>query len=84
MKFPNDPTLRQQLPFVAQLIRDESRLESERRGQTVPTDDPVVRANVCAAIVRIMSGRNVSNLGRIATEMADAAHVRSVTAPHAA
>jgi hypothetical protein len=50
----------------------------------VPTDDPVVRANVCAAIVRIMSGRNVSNLGRIATEMASTAPVRSVTSSRAA
>jgi hypothetical protein len=84
MKFPANPTLRQQLPFVAQLISDETRLESERRGQIVPTDDPVVRANVCAAIVRIMSGRNVSSLGRIAAEIATATPVRSITAPRAA
>jgi hypothetical protein len=84
MRFPSDPLFRQQLPFVAQLIRDEARLESERRGHLVPTDDPVVRANVCAAIVRIMSGRNVSNLGRIATEMASTAPVRPVTSSRAA
>lgn len=84
MKFPDDPTLRQQLPFVAQLIRDEARLESERRGQSVPPDDPVVRANVCATIVRIMSGRNVNGLGRIAADLANAAPVRTVTGTHAA
>ena len=48
-----DPLVRRQLPFIARIIQDEIWLEAERRGQFVPPDDPVVRANVCAVVLRV-------------------------------
>jgi len=48
-----DPLVRRQLPFIAQIIQDETWLEAERRGHFVPPDDPVVRANVCAVVLRV-------------------------------
>lgn len=48
-----DPSLPHQLPIIAKIIRDETWLEGERRGGPVSPSDPVVRANVCAIILRI-------------------------------
>lgn len=42
-----------QLPLIAQIIRDETWLEGERRGAPVSADDPVVREKVCEVILRI-------------------------------
>lgn len=50
--FPDPVTLRQ-LPLIARIIRDETWLEGERRGCAVPADDPTVRENVCAVVLRI-------------------------------
>lgn len=50
---PSDPALPRQLPIIAKIIRDETWLEGERRGCPVAPSDPVVRANVCAIILRI-------------------------------
>jgi hypothetical protein len=50
--FPDPVTLRQ-LPLIAQIVRDETWLEGERRGCAVSPDDPVVRENVCAVVLRI-------------------------------
>ncbi len=47
----HDPILFLQLPCIAQIIRDETWLEGERRGAPVPPDDPVVRENVCAIVL---------------------------------
>jgi len=49
----SDPIVRLQLPFIARIIQDETWLEAERRGHFVPPDDPVVRANVCAVVLRV-------------------------------
>lgn len=84
MNFPADPALRLQLPLVAQIIRDETWLEAERRGHTVPADDPVVRANVCAVILRTGAEMRASILQQIATEVTTCTHVRHLTAYHAA
>ena len=48
-----DPIVRRQLPFIARIIQDETWLEAERRGHFVPPDDPVVRANVGAVVLRV-------------------------------
>jgi hypothetical protein len=48
-----DPVLFRQLPLIRQIIADETWLEGERRGCPVSSDDPVVRENVCAVILRI-------------------------------
>ena len=49
----HDPILFRQLPCIAQIIRDETWLEGERRGAPVSPDDPVVRENVCAVVLGI-------------------------------
>lgn len=54
--FPDPITLRQ-LPLISRIIQDETWLEGERRGCAVSPDDPVVRGNVCAVVLRI--GREV-------------------------
>ena len=69
MDFPADPTLRLQLPLVARIICDETWLEAERRGHTVPPDDPVVRANVCAVILRTGAEMRATILQQIAIEV---------------
>jgi hypothetical protein len=84
MNFPSNPVLRRQIPLVAQIIRQEIMLEAERRGQTVPSDDPVVRANVCAALLRFGSDLRKSALQRIAAEVTTAMPVRHFTASRAA
>jgi hypothetical protein len=84
MNFPADPTLRLQLPLVAQIIRDETWLEAERRGHTVPADDPVVRANVCAVILRTGAEMRASILQQIAAEVTTCTSVRHLTAHQAA
>jgi len=48
-----DPVLVQQLPRIAQVIRDETWYEGERRGCAVAPDDPVVREKVCQVILRL-------------------------------
>lgn len=53
MPRPLDSFLRLELAHIAQIIRDETWLEGERRGRPVSPDDPVVCENVCAVILRI-------------------------------
>ncbi len=84
MIFPADPTLRLQLPLVAQIIRNETWLEAERRGHTVPADDPVVRANVCAVILRIGAEMRTSIHQQIATEVTTNTPLRRLTVHQAA
>lgn len=84
MNFPADPLLRHQLPCVAQIIRDETWLEAERRGHTVPPDDPVVRSNVCAVILRIGAQMREEAVRQIAAEVRSATPVCHVTSKHAA
>jgi hypothetical protein len=84
MNFPADPTLRHQLPLVARIIRDETWLEAERRGHTVPADDPVVRANVCAVILRTGAAMRASFLRQIAAEVTTCTAVRHLTVRQAA
>lgn len=84
MNFPADPVLRHQLPCIAKIIRDETWLEAERRGQTVPPDDPVVRANVCAVILRIGAQMRADALQQIAAEVTSCTPVCHLTARNAA
>jgi hypothetical protein len=84
MNFPADPTIRCQLPRVAQIIRDETWLEAERRGHTVPADDPVVRANVCAVILRVGAQMREDVIRQIAAEVTSATSVCHLTSRHAA
>ncbi len=48
-----DPIVFRELPVIQKIIRDETWLESERRGCPVSPDDPAVRENVCRVILRI-------------------------------
>ena len=48
-----DPVVFRELPMIQKIIADETWLEGERRGCTVPSDDPVVRENVCRVILRV-------------------------------
>jgi len=48
-----DPVLFRQLPLISKIIADETWLESERRGCPVPSDDPVVRENVCRIVLEV-------------------------------
>lgn len=48
-----DPVLFRQLPLIQKIIADETWLESERRGGAVPSDDPVVRENVCRVVLAV-------------------------------
>lgn len=48
-----DPVTYRQLPIIAQIIRDETWLEGERRGGPVSSEDPVVREKVCEVVLRI-------------------------------
>ncbi|HWA24309.1 MAG TPA: hypothetical protein VG734_01445 [Lacunisphaera sp.] len=48
-----DPVIFRELPLIQKIIADETWLESERRGCPVPSDDPVVRENVCLVILRV-------------------------------
>lgn len=84
MKFPEDPVTSHQLSTIAQIIRDETWLEAERRGHTVPPDDPVVRANVCAVILRIGAQMRVDALRQISAEVASCSRVCHVTTSRAA
>lgn len=84
MNFPADPTIRCQLPRVAQIIRDETWLEAERRGHTVPADDPVVRANVCAVILRVGAQMRQEVIRQIAAEVTSSTPVCHFTSRHAA
>lgn len=84
MNFPADPVIRTQLPCVAQIIRDETWLEAERRGHTVPPDDPVVRANVCAVILRLGAKLRANALQQIVTEVTSCTAVRHLALHRAA
>ncbi len=53
MKTFFDPLLLREIPMIAKIIADETWLEGERRGCYVAPNAPVVRANVCAVILRI-------------------------------
>ncbi len=48
-----DPVIFRQLPVIQKIFADEQWYEGERRGCPVPADDPVVRAQVCAIVLRI-------------------------------
>lgn len=48
-----DPVMLKQLPRIAQVVRDETWYEGERRGCAVPPNDPVVREKVCQVVLRI-------------------------------
>ncbi len=52
-KDPIDPVVRQEIPVIQKIVRDETWYEGERRGCWVSSDDPVVRENVCRVIFRI-------------------------------
>jgi hypothetical protein len=41
-----------EMSLIDKIIRDETWLEGERRGGPVSSTDPVVRRNVCCAIIR--------------------------------
>jgi hypothetical protein len=49
----HDPVIMRELPLIEQIIRDETWLEGERRGDYVSPEDPVVRENVCRIVVEI-------------------------------
>jgi hypothetical protein len=49
----HDPIIMRELPVIEQIIRDETWLEGERRGDYVSPEDPVVRENVCRIVVQI-------------------------------
>jgi hypothetical protein len=48
-----DPVVFRELPVIQKVIDDETWYEGERRGCYVSPDDPVVRENVCAIVLRI-------------------------------
>ena len=48
-----DPIVHRQLPVIQKIIADETWLEGERRGREVTSDDPIVRENVCAVVLRV-------------------------------
>ena len=48
-----DSILQKELPAIAKIIRDETWLESERRGFSVFSHDSVVVDNVCLVVLRI-------------------------------
>ena len=50
---PLDPVVLKEMPLIRKIIRDETWFEGERRGCRVPSDDPVVRENVCQVIFRV-------------------------------
>lgn len=50
---PADPVLYHQIPIIQKIIQDETWLEGERRGCWVPSNDRVVRENVCRVILRV-------------------------------
>ena len=50
---PSDPVIIRELPAIEKIVRDETWLEGERRGDYVSPDDPVVRENVCQVVLRI-------------------------------
>lgn len=77
-----DPIMFRQLPVIQKIIADETWLEAERRGFPVEPDDPVVRENVCAIILRI--GATLRET--LAAELADAPQKIPVDdhTPHAA
>jgi hypothetical protein len=53
MKSFHDPIIRLELPIIARIIRDETWLESERRGCPVSSNDPALRARICEIVLRI-------------------------------
>lgn len=48
-----DPIVSREIPLIRKIIEDETWLEGERRHCAVSPDDPTVRENVCAVILRI-------------------------------
>lgn len=50
---PFDPILSRQLTVIEKIIAEETWLEGERRGCSVPPTDPVVRERVCQIVLRI-------------------------------
>jgi hypothetical protein len=75
-----DPVTFRQLPVIRKVIEDEVWYEGERRGCYVSSDDPVVRENVCAVVLRI--GRDLRE--RFRAEMEAQAQPGEASAPAAA
>ncbi len=50
---PSDLVLASEVPVILKIIRDETWLESERRGYPVAANDCVVKENVCRVVLRI-------------------------------
>ena len=48
-----DPIAQLELEVIQQIIRDETWLEGERRGQHVDNEDPIVVSSVCDVVMRI-------------------------------
>ena len=48
-----DPIAQLELEVIQQIIRDETWLEGERRGQPVDNEDPIVVSSVCDVVMRI-------------------------------
>jgi hypothetical protein len=48
-----DPIIRLELPIIARIIRDETWLESERRGCPVSPHDPALQARICEIVLRV-------------------------------
>lgn len=48
---PESELIREELPEVAQIVRDECWFEGERRGQAVEPSDPIVQARVASIIL---------------------------------
>ncbi len=53
MNHCHDPIITRELPFIAQIIQNETRLEAERRGCPVSSEDPAVREHVCTIVLQI-------------------------------
>jgi hypothetical protein len=48
-----DPIVSSEIPLIQKIIAGETWLEGERRHCAVSPDDPAVRENVCAVVLRI-------------------------------
>lgn len=53
-----------EIAMIKKIIDDETWLEGERRGQFVPSTDPVVRAHVCEVVLRM--GRQMREVASLA------------------
>lgn len=58
MMSPEIEVIREELPEVARIVRDECWLEGERRGCAVPPSDPAIRLRV-ADIILASAGEEI-------------------------